>query len=126
MSRGPTSSEPNVQRDQLDRVRRGLEAAAQEDVLIEYDRRLMIRSTDTDEQFAVRVTGDGFLYAVSEDGTERRLAVAFEQKSFTVAKLPAADATSRPILVTDEAGGSVLAFADGAHWRRVTDRAIVS
>jgi hypothetical protein len=28
--------------------------------------------------------------------------------------------------VTDDAGGSVLAFSDGANWRRVTDRAVVS
>lgn len=30
------------------------------------------------------------------------------------------------ILVNDDAGGAVLAFSDGANWRRVTDRAIVS
>lgn len=29
-------------------------------------------------------------------------------------------------LVTDEAGGAVIAFSDGADWRRVTDRAVVS
>jgi hypothetical protein len=32
----------------------------------------------------------------------------------------------RPIVVTDEAGGAVMAFSDGTNWRRVTDRAIVS
>ena len=30
------------------------------------------------------------------------------------------------LLVTDESGGAVLAFSDGTHWRRVTDRAVVS
>lgn len=29
-------------------------------------------------------------------------------------------------IVPDEVGGSVLAFFDGAAWRRVTDRAVVS
>lgn len=32
----------------------------------------------------------------------------------------------RAIVVTDEAGGAVMAFSDGTNWRRVTDRAIVS
>lgn len=30
------------------------------------------------------------------------------------------------IFVSDEAGGAVPAFSDGANWRRVTDRAVVS
>ena len=30
------------------------------------------------------------------------------------------------IYVSDETGGSVIAFSDGTDWRRVTDRAIVS
>lgn len=30
------------------------------------------------------------------------------------------------IFVTDDVGGAVLAFADGTHWRRVTDRAIIA
>lgn len=32
----------------------------------------------------------------------------------------------RPVIVTDESGGAVMAFSDGSNWRRVTDRAIVS
>lgn len=45
--------------------------------------------------------------------------------AYTVAELPAPEA-GRLALVTDEAGGAVMAFADGAAWRRVTDRAVVS
>jgi hypothetical protein len=46
----------------------------------------------------------------------------------TKASLPSAAATGSGsiLFVTDESGGAVLAFSDGANWRRVTDRAIVS
>lgn len=37
-----------------------------------------------------------------------------------------AGAAARLVYVTDEAGGAVPAFSDGAAWRRVTDRAVVS
>lgn len=48
--------------------------------------------------------------------------------SYLVAGLPAA-ATSGAgalVFVSNESGGAVLAFSDGAAWRRVTDRVIVS
>lgn len=41
------------------------------------------------------------------------------------ANLPT-DGTRTLAMVPDEAGGAVLAFYDGAVWRRVTDRAIVT
>ena len=48
-------------------------------------------------------------------------------KSYAVASLPAAGAGAGQIVyVSNEAGGAVLAFSDGAQWRRVTDRAVVS
>lgn len=48
--------------------------------------------------------------------------------SYTVATLPSAAVAGAGALiyVDDEAGGSALAFCDGTHWRRVTDRAMVS
>lgn len=48
--------------------------------------------------------------------------------SYTIAGLPSAAASGAgaTVFVTDEAGGAVLAFSDGAAWRRVTDRAVVS
>lgn len=47
--------------------------------------------------------------------------------AFTVAGVPAATGKAGyMIYVSDEAGGAVPAFSDGASWRRVTDRAIIS
>jgi len=48
--------------------------------------------------------------------------------SYTVTALPAAAAAGAGAIafVSDEAGGAVLAFCDGASWRRATDRAVVS
>ena len=46
--------------------------------------------------------------------------------SFAVAELPSAETPGELIYVSDETGGSVIAFSDGTDWRRVTDRAIVS
>lgn len=45
--------------------------------------------------------------------------------SYTVAGVPSRP-TGALIYVTDETGGAIPAFYDGANWRRVTDRAIVS
>lgn len=45
---------------------------------------------------------------------------------YTVATLPSAIEAGGSIFVSDEVGGSILAFSDGINWRRVTDRAIVS
>lgn len=48
-------------------------------------------------------------------------------KSYAVAGLPAASAgAGQIVMVADESGGAVLAYSDGADWRRVTDRAVVS
>lgn len=45
---------------------------------------------------------------------------------YAVADLPTNLTAAQIIYVSDEAGGAVLAFADGTNWRRVTDRAIVA
>ena len=50
----------------------------------------------------------------------------FPVSSFTVATLPANGNAGRWIHVTDETGGAVDAFDDGADWRRCTDRAVVA
>jgi hypothetical protein len=50
-----------------------------------------------------------------------------QAESFTVATVPdATTSTGVIILVTNEAGGAVIAFSDGTNWRRVTDRAVIS
>ena len=47
--------------------------------------------------------------------------------SLTLAQLPAAaQFQGAMVLVSNESGGAVPAFSDGANWRRVTDRAVVS
>lgn len=49
-------------------------------------------------------------------------------KGYTVAGLPSAveHGAGAIVFVSDESGGPVLAFSDGAAWRRVNDRAVVS
>lgn len=60
------------------------------------------------------------------DGTEAMIR-PLPLRSFTVAGLlPAADWTGSVVYVSNEAGGSTLAFSDGTNWRRVQDRAVVS
>lgn len=44
----------------------------------------------------------------------------------TVSTLPNASPAGRLVIVSNESGGSVLAFSDGTNWRRSTDRAVVS
>ena len=46
--------------------------------------------------------------------------------SFTVATVPSATQPGQMIYVTDETGGSTIAFSDGSNWRRIQDRAIIS
>ena len=49
-----------------------------------------------------------------------------ELPSYTVLTLPSVTPAGQMIYVSDETGGAVPAFSDGANWLRVTDRAIVS
>lgn len=50
-----------------------------------------------------------------------------EFPQYTVAGVPSASAyTGHMIYVSNETGGSVMAFSDGSNWRRVTDRAVIS
>lgn len=44
----------------------------------------------------------------------------------TVTTLPSVTPAGRLVIVSNESGGSVLAFSDGTNWRRSTDRAVVS
>jgi len=59
----------------------------------------------------------------------RRLAQrASNLPSYTVAGVPdaAESGAGAMIYVTDETGGAVPAFSDGADWRRMTDRVVIS
>ncbi|MCB1485614.1 MAG: DUF2793 domain-containing protein [Hyphomicrobiaceae bacterium] len=84
----------------------------------------------------IGTTGDDdFHFKVSADGTTWREAIVIPAAT-GIPRLPAVAKASLPsatsggvgaiVFVPDEAGGAVLAFSDGANWRRVTDRAIVS
>jgi Protein of unknown function (DUF2793) len=46
--------------------------------------------------------------------------------NYAKASLPPATGPTRLIYVTDDVGGAVPAFNDGANWRRVTDRNVIS
>lgn len=51
----------------------------------------------------------------------------WELPSYTVATVPsAADYLGSIIFVSNETGGSTVAYSDGTNWRRTQDRAIIS
>ena len=76
-----------------------------------------------------RITSDGnFGIGTTAPTTPLHVTGPVRVGQYAKAALPSA-ATSGAgamLYVTDEVGGAVLAFSDGANWRRVTDRAIVS
>jgi hypothetical protein len=50
-----------------------------------------------------------------------------EFPQYTVSGVPDASAyTGHMVYVSNETGGSVMAFSDGTNWRRITDRAVIS
>ncbi len=85
-----------------------------------------------DDDFRIKVSADGSSFSDAMKVDRTSAAVEFGDTarvaSFTVVGLPSASARGAGALafVTDEAGGAVLAFSDGASWRRVTDRAVVT
>ena len=79
---------------------------------------------DTGYTYALSQTSD---YSVKHANVVAPSAGIVSLSSYTKAQLPAP--TGHPgnvVYVSDEAGGSVLAFSDGSNWRRVTDRAVVT
>lgn len=79
-----------------------------------------------DDDLHIKVSADGSIWreglvVSAQTGTPR-------VPSLVTAALPSAAMAGAGALahVSDEAGGAVLAFSDGASWRRVTDRAVVS
>lgn len=81
-------------------------------------------TTAIDADVSTALTGAGSLEA-RVSTLETATPNAFP--SYIVAGVPAAAGhAGKTILVTDEAGGAVLAFSDGTAWRRVTDRAVIS
>ncbi len=80
-----------------------------------------------DNDFAFKTSTDGSAFVtgltlVAAAGGVPKL------PGFAVSGLPAASAAGAGALafVSDESGGAVIAFSDGADWRRVTDRTVVA
>ncbi len=96
-----------------------------------------------DDAWQVKVSADGASWtrAVTVDGATGWMGIGVAAPScrlhvsgpvrigqYPKAALPSAAASGAGALVhvSDEAGGPVIAFSDGAAWRRVTDRAVVA
>ncbi len=74
-----------------------------------------------DQRGNVQLDWAVFLERISEDCYFQTL------QSFSKANLPTSNVPiGGQIYVTDEAGGAVPAFFDGAAWRRCTDRNVIS
>jgi len=86
--------------------------------------------TTGDDNLHLKVSPDGVSWTealVVDSGTvQSNFGGPVGLKSHPVSALPPATTPGALIFVSDAAGGSVVAFADGADWRRVTDRAVVS
>jgi hypothetical protein len=95
------------------------------------------------DKFSVKVSADGVAWtdAMVIDNANGRVGVGVASPSAPLhvsgavrvgqavkTALPSASGSGAGalIFVSNEAGGAVLAFSDGAAWRRVTDRAVVS
>lgn len=77
----------------------------------------------------MRLTGDGRLgIGVAAPSCAVEANGAIRPASYSVAGLPSAAASGAGamVFVSNESGGPVPAFSDGAQWRRMTDRAVVS
>ncbi len=97
--------------------------------------------TTGDDRLHLKVSPDGMTWTealvvepatgnvglgIAEPAAKLEVDGALRVKSYLIASLPPAVGDGQIIYVSDEAGGPTLAFSDGAAWRRVSDRAIVS
>jgi hypothetical protein len=80
-----------------------------------------------DNDFALKTSTDGSTFATGLTLVASASGVP-KLPGFTVSGLPSAVTAGAGAIVhvSDESGGAVLAFSDGADWRRVTDRAVIS
>jgi hypothetical protein len=82
------------------------------------------------------VGNDNFVFKTSADGSNFATGLTLVSAAHGVPRLPSFTVNSLPdaatagagalAYISSESGGAVLAFSDGAEWRRVTDRAVVS
>ncbi len=83
-----------------------------------------LQAIDTGYSYTVSQTSD---YAVKHANVQTPMAGIVSLSNYALAELPAPVGHAGSIVyVADEVGGAVLAFSDGAAWRRVTDRVVVS
>jgi hypothetical protein len=95
-----------------------------------------------DDRLRVKISADGALWqdalvlvpggdiglGIAEPSARLHVDGAVRVRSYALAEAPdpAAQGAGAIIYLSDEAGGAVLAFSDGANWRRGTDRAIAT
>jgi len=77
-------------------------------------------------RYTARADGENKHLALVENDNTMLLEGPVITKNYTVTTLPSVSLAGGMIFVSDEVGGSILAFSDGTNWRRTTDRAIVS
>jgi hypothetical protein len=91
--------------------------------------RLRGGGADAMSRYTVMIDASAPLWArrLAEDlnAALNRIRLDLRPKRFEKADLPLDD-SERVAIVTDEVGGVTLAFYDGAQWRRVQDRVLVS
>lgn len=90
--------------------------------------RLVFLTGQTNAVERMRITSAGLVgIATTAPACALDVAGPVRVGSYAKASLPAAAAgAGQMIYVSDDVGGAVIAFSDGANWRRVTDRAVVA
>lgn len=81
-----------------------------------------------DDQFRIKVSADGISFATALTANDARIEanLPLGLSSHNVASLPTASPSGQLIYVPDAAFGAILAFSDGASWRRTDTQAIIS
>lgn len=86
-----------------------------------------ITTTATDTLDYGTLTGSVVALVNSDYGVVETSGGPVEFPQYTVSGVPDASAyTGHMVYVSNETGGSVMAFSDGTNWRRITDRAVIS
>lgn len=81
-----------------------------------------------DDQFRIKVSADGssFVTALSINETRIEANLPLGLSSYALASLPISSPAGQIIYVLDAAAGPIIAFSDGADWRRSDTSAIVT
>ncbi len=81
-----------------------------------------------DDQFRIKVSADGssFTTALTANHTHMEANLPLVLATFNAASLPTPSPSGQVIYVSDAASGAIIAFSDGANWRRCDTSAIVT